>query len=285
MYSKGSEWRKWDLHVHSTASDGTATPAEIIAEAKAKGISVIALTDHHSVSNIDEMHLLGEAEGITIISGIEFRTEYGAKSVHMIGLFPDKHNSITLNQQALNELVLSPLNLSRTQIIAEGRKLHPHANEDEAFRKGIFLVQVDFKKAADKIHEFGGIVTVHAGNKSNSIEQMKHEGSGATNVELLVDSLGTVKEELLKDYIDICEVQRCSETAFYLNTFGKPSIAASDAHSQKEVGAKFTWIKCSYMECSMGDRYGDKRTAAVCRCPGIIAVVSGFSGEDDTLVF
>ena len=51
-YPRGSEWRKWDLHIHSTASDGTATPAEIIEEAKSKGLSVIALTDHHSVSNM-----------------------------------------------------------------------------------------------------------------------------------------------------------------------------------------------------------------------------------------
>jgi predicted metal-dependent phosphoesterase TrpH len=69
-YPRGSEWRKWDLHIHSTASDGTATPAEIIEEAKSKGLSVIALTDHHSVSNIDEIKLLGNKEGITVISGI-----------------------------------------------------------------------------------------------------------------------------------------------------------------------------------------------------------------------
>lgn len=42
-YPRGSEWRKWDLHIHSTASDGTATPAEIIEEAKSKGLSVIVV--------------------------------------------------------------------------------------------------------------------------------------------------------------------------------------------------------------------------------------------------
>ncbi|MDR1326341.1 MAG: PHP domain-containing protein [Treponema sp.] len=54
-FSKGSEWRKWDLHIHSNASDGTAAPAEIIEEAVTKKIDVIALTDHHTVKNLDEI--------------------------------------------------------------------------------------------------------------------------------------------------------------------------------------------------------------------------------------
>ena len=86
---RGSEWRRWDLHIHSNASDGVATPEEIIAEARSKKLAVIALTDHHTVKNIDEIKRLGHDAGIVVISGIEFRTEYGSKSVHMIGLFPD----------------------------------------------------------------------------------------------------------------------------------------------------------------------------------------------------
>ena len=77
-YPRGSEWRKWDLHIHSNASDGSSTPNDIIEEAKKKGLSVIALTDHHAISNIDETKRLGKENGITVISGIEFRTEYGA---------------------------------------------------------------------------------------------------------------------------------------------------------------------------------------------------------------
>lgn len=242
-YPRGSEWRKWDLHIHSNASDGSSTPNDIIEEAKKKGLSVIALTDHHTISNIDETKRLGNENGITVISGIEFRTEYGQKSVHMIGLFPDQHNGIQLDQQALNDLILAPLNLSYTRIVAEGHKSDPSLLDDQAFKKGMFLVQVDFKQAADLVHEYGGIVTVHAGQKSNSIEQMKHTGSGSRNVDLLEDSLGTVKEELLKRYIDICEIQRYSESSFYLKTFNKPSIAASDAHKKEEIGSKFTWIK------------------------------------------
>ena len=242
-YPKGSEWRKWDLHIHSNASDGKATPEEIIEEAQAKTIAVIALTDHHTFSNIDRIKELGKNAGITVISGIELRTEYGQKSVHIIGLFPDSYNGTILTQDALSELILGKLGITRTELITKGKSDDQTLSDDAAFKNGMFKVQVGFKEAANLIHKYGGIVSVHAGNKSNSIEEMRHDGNGITNVDLLEDSLGTLKEELLKEYIDICEIQKHSEAAFYLENFSRPSIAASDAHDKKSVGKKYTWIK------------------------------------------
>lgn len=241
----GSQWNKWDLHIHSNASDGNGTPQQIIQKAKEKGISVIALTDHHTVKNIDEMKALGCENNITVISGIEFRTEYGAKSVHMIGLFPDEYNGIKLTQQALNELILVPLNLSETIIKAKGKAEDSSLTDEQAFKKGMFLVQVNFKEATELIHKYGGLVSVHAGNKANSIEEMKHEGRGASNVKDVVDSLGPVKNELLNHYIDICELGSLQDknASFYISEFGKPAIVASDAHKIDEVGKLYTWIK------------------------------------------
>lgn len=241
----GSVWRKWDLHIHSNASDGKGTPQEIIDKAVEKGLSVIAITDHHTVKNLDEIKKLGENENIVVISGIEFRTEYGSKSVHMIGLFPDKYNEINLDQKALEELILNKLNLSETIIREKGLEKYSGISEDKAFKKGIFEVQVDFKEAADLIHKYGGIVSVHAGNKASSIEEMKHDGNSPKNVKDVVDSLGTVKEELMNEYIDICELggKGDKNAEFYLRCYKKPSIIASDAHEVKDVGRLYTWIK------------------------------------------
>lgn len=241
----GSQWNKWDLHIHSNASDGSGTPQQIIQKAKEKGLSVIALTDHHTVKNIDEMKTLGCENNITVISGIEFRTEYGSKSVHMIGLFPDEYNGIKLTQQALNDLILVPLNLSETIIKTKGKAEDSSLTDEQAFKKGMFLVQVNFKEAAELIHKYGGLVSVHAGNKANSIEEMKHEGRGASNVKDVVDSLGPVKNELLNYYIDICELGSLQDknASFYISEFGKPAIVASDAHKIDEVGKLYTWIK------------------------------------------
>lgn len=247
-YSKGSEWCKWDLHIHSTASDGKGTPKEIIAKAKEKGLAAIALTDHHTAKNIDEIKREGLLEGITVISGIEFRTEYGNKSVHMIGLFPDNFVNNELNSTALHDLVLSPLNLSETRIIAVGKEKKSGLTDDAAFKEGMFLVQVDFKKAAKIIHEYGGIVVVHAGSKENSLDnEMKHVGTSPKNVSSLYDSLGPVKEELFKDnYIDICEIRKENDSeGFYLEKFNKPSITASDAHELSEIGTKSVWLKAN----------------------------------------
>jgi ABC-type lipoprotein export system ATPase subunit len=248
-YPRGSEWCKWDLHIHSIASDGEGTPMEIVAKAKEKELSAIALTDHHTAKNIDEIKAVAKSQGIAVISGIEFRTEYGNKSVHMIGLFPDKHKNTELNSKALHELILSPLGLSETKIIAKGKEKKPSLTDDEkAFKEGMFLVQVSFKNAADKIHEYGGLVVVHAGSKENSIEnEMKHQGTSIKNVTTLYDSLGTVKEELFKEnFIDICEIRKEDDNEeFYLKTFNKPSITASDAHKLSDIGIKSVWIKAN----------------------------------------
>ena len=163
----------------------------------------------------------------------------------MIGLFPDYNNGQALTARALNDLILCPLQLSETEIIKKGKdKKGNNITDDEAFKEGMSLVQVDFKNAAKLIHKYGGLVSVHAGSKENGIEGMKHEGESPKNVKHLYDSLGTVKDELLNRYIDICEiVKEKDDEEFYRKNFGKPSIIASDAHAKDEIGKKFIWIK------------------------------------------
>lgn len=245
MYKKGSEWRKWDLHIHSNASDGNGNVSQIVDKAIEKGISVIALTDHHTVKNIDAIKDYSKDKNITVISGIEFRTEYGEKSVHIIGLFPDEYNGIKLDSKALNELVLAPLGLSETKIVAIGRENKPNLEEEKAFKEGMFKVQVNLKKAAEVIREHGGIITIHSGDKSGSIEGMKHYGKAEKNVSKSADCLGPLKEEIIKEYVDFCEMSSLNERdrKFYLDKFKRATIVASDAHDFNKIGEIYTWIK------------------------------------------
>lgn len=118
----GSLWNKWDLHLHTDASDGKGSCQDILDEAIAKNIKCIAITDHHTVDNVDMMKTLAKDAGVTVISGVEFRTEYGRASVHMIGLFPDEFNGITLTSEFLKENVLNQLGISRSRIIQIGRE-------------------------------------------------------------------------------------------------------------------------------------------------------------------
>ena len=82
-----------DLHVHSTASDGTFTPTELVAEAKRCGLSAFALTDHDTVDGISEALAAGEASRLEVIPGVELSTEYNETEIHVVGLFIDPANT------------------------------------------------------------------------------------------------------------------------------------------------------------------------------------------------
>lgn len=83
-----------DLHVHSTASDGTVNPAELISLARAAGLSAIALTDHDTTAGVPEAAQAAERSGIELIPGIELSTTYGDKEIHVVGLFIDPKNEL-----------------------------------------------------------------------------------------------------------------------------------------------------------------------------------------------
>lgn len=99
-----------DLHVHSTKSDGTLTPTELVNYAVEKGLSAFALTDHDTTEGIDEAISAakkhndaisnGEIQGLPleIIPGIEFSTEYLGKDIHILGLYIDYNSSTFKNK-------------------------------------------------------------------------------------------------------------------------------------------------------------------------------------------
>lgn len=81
-----------DLHMHSTASDGTLTPTELVEEAKKSGLKIMALTDHDTVDGIKEARVKAQEKDIEFICGIEFSTEYNEREVHILGYFLDENN-------------------------------------------------------------------------------------------------------------------------------------------------------------------------------------------------
>lgn len=76
-----------DLHLHSTHSDGTLTPAEIVAKAKSLGLTAVALTDHNTVSGVPAFLEEAHRHGVTAVAGTELSTVYKGKEVHLLGLF------------------------------------------------------------------------------------------------------------------------------------------------------------------------------------------------------
>ena len=96
-----------DLHNHTTCSDGTLTPKELIDLAVARGLKIMAVTDHDTVGGFPFLIEYGQEHGLEVIPGIEFscdETTRGFDEVHILGLFinPD-HKGLITRTKALQE--------------------------------------------------------------------------------------------------------------------------------------------------------------------------------------
>jgi len=76
-----------DLHVHSTASDGTLSPSELVVLASRNGISVLSLADHDSVAGVREAVEAAASLGIRVIPAVELSAAVDERSVHILGYF------------------------------------------------------------------------------------------------------------------------------------------------------------------------------------------------------
>lgn len=78
-----------DLHTHSSFSDGTCTPTELISLAKTGQLKALALTDHDTMAGIHEALAAGVRFGVEVIPGIELSVVHGEYSIHLLGYWPD----------------------------------------------------------------------------------------------------------------------------------------------------------------------------------------------------
>ncbi len=81
-----------DLHTHTTCSDGTLTPKELMFYAKEKGLDVVALSDHDCIRGLAEASQHAKDLGIKLINAIEFAGFYIDRELHILGLFVDVEN-------------------------------------------------------------------------------------------------------------------------------------------------------------------------------------------------
>src|ERR1035437_3026701 len=226
-WPRGSEWRKWDLHFHTPASydyrNKSVSNQEIVDVLKASGIAAVAVTDHHTMDTlrIKELQRLGSND-LTVFPGIELRTELGgSEAVHIIGIFPEDANLEHIWTTLQGRLELTDAALKA---------------------KGNDKIYVDFRDAAALIHSLKGIVSVHAGKKSNSIENISNADAFKR----------AVKEDLAKAFIDILELGRPSDAAEYeakvFPVIGRrfPMVIGSDNHNVKDYILKISnWIRCN----------------------------------------
>jgi hypothetical protein len=160
MKEVGSTWGRWDLHFHTPTSydygDKSVTNKEIIDEMKKNNISVFAITDHHeiSISRFNDLYNLGKKVGITVLPGIEFLSDArGRDPIHFIGIFSEKCDIEYVWDQLKNNTAIK-------NVRGQGKALNQ--------------VYCDLEDTIKLIKTLGGIVTIHAGGKSGSIENITH---------------------------------------------------------------------------------------------------------------
>jgi ABC-type lipoprotein export system ATPase subunit len=225
-YPRGSEWRKWDLHFHTPSSYDYSNKSvknnNIIEILKQNYISVVAITDHHNIDvvRINELKVIAKEE-VTILPGIELRSELGgSESIHFIGIFPED----------------APIEAIWTKL--QGRF---NLTSDDIDKNGDDNVYTSLKEASILIHELGGIVTIHAGKKSNSIE----------NITNSLPYKMTQKKDIL-DSIDIFEMGQVKDIKEYKDKVypnidkKPPMIICSDNHDIINYKLKeCCWIKAN----------------------------------------
>ena len=222
----GSIWGKWDLHFHTPASfdygKKNVTNKQIVDGLVAAGVEVVAITDHHTmdVDRIRDLQKLG-GEQLTVFPGVEFRSELGGhETVHYIGIFPEDANVADLWTKLSGKLELTSADI-------------PQKGGDEK-------IYVPFTKGAETIHELGGIVTVHAGKKTNSLENVGNTAKFKMEF----------KADLAKTHIDILEIGQVGDRKAYeekvFPAIGHrlPLIMGSDNHDITSYQPKaYCWIK------------------------------------------
>ena len=77
-----------DLHIHTTASDGSLSPTEVVRRARERRLKAIAITDHDTIDGCEEAMGAGRELGIEVISGVEISIDWPKGTMHMLGYFP-----------------------------------------------------------------------------------------------------------------------------------------------------------------------------------------------------
>lgn len=123
-----------DLHLHTIASDGEYSPQEVVEAAKKQGFRAISITDHDTLSGIEEARKACQKLGVEFISGIEISTIWKGKEIHILGYFLEKADEHFLEK-------LAEMKNSRKNRI---RKMVKRLNE------------LGYKISLDKVQEIAG---------------------------------------------------------------------------------------------------------------------------------
>jgi 3',5'-nucleoside bisphosphate phosphatase len=184
-----------DLHSHTSESDGTYSPAELVSEAKAIGLEALAITDHDTFAGYDLARPIAAEAGLDLVCGIELSTKFRGRSVHLLGYFPVTDPSLEFrswitdlqeSRRKRNLLMVDRLrslgiDITYEEVRAKGRSLagRPHFARvliekgyvtsiqqafeeylDESGKAYVEREEADFTDAVQRIRSAGGVPSV-----------------------------------------------------------------------------------------------------------------------------
>lgn len=222
---RGSLWYRWDLHFHTPSSfdyaDKRVSNQSIVDRLIDEGVRVVAVTDHHTMDlvRIRDLQRLG-GDKLAVLPGIELRCEYGRDPVHYICIFPEDCDLDHVWTRFSGTLKLTAADIAT-------------AGGDES-------IWVGLEEAAKLTHELGGVVSIHAGGKSNSIE-------GISNKE---EFQRRIKFDITKGFVDLMEIGQLKDIDVHLKTIfpatglDKPLVLCSDNHNISKYAVKAPlWLR------------------------------------------
>ena len=220
--SRGSEWRKWDLHVHTASSydykdkanDANDKLVQVLLENE---IAAIAITDHFVIDKNRIQQIREKVNGrITVFPGVELRCDKGTSNLHIILIFDEKADLDTLEED------FKVFKRNQGKSIADNERIYWDFND-----------VVEFAKTHN------AIITIHAGKKSNGLDRM---------ISNTLPHQEAIKEEIATN-VDIFEMGRVADFDNYKKhvfpAVGvKPMIVCSDNHCPSEYPKdRYLWIK------------------------------------------
>ena len=224
-YTRGSEWRRWDLHVHTKSSydykyNGDDADDKLIETLRINNISVVAITDHFVIDKDEINGLKSKAPDIIFFPGVELRTDKGGANIHPIIIFDERSN--------LDELCEDFNAFKRSE----------SKNYDDNDK-----IYWDYEKIIEFSKKHNGVISIHAGSKKNGIDEQ-------------ISNYLPVKVAIKEEYANsvcIYEIGKLEDIEEYKNhVFPKigerPLIIGSDNHKPTKYPNEhnstiFTWIK------------------------------------------
>ncbi len=216
-------WFRADLHVHTCLSpcgEESMSPRRIVAEARNRGLEIVAVTDHNSAGNVAAAMRAAEGTGVKVLPGLEVCS---SEEVHVLGIFDTPEAALALQEEVYRGIAsVNDPEAFGLQVLANER------DEVEGFEERLLIssTELSIGEVVERIHRLGGLAVA---------SHVDREGFG------IIGHLGFIPPELRLDALEISGVAGEEAAGRLFREYPMYEfIRSSDAHAPGVVGREWT---------------------------------------------